>query len=401
MRILSALFVLLGFGISANAFAEDLQTQIDQIKKQLAAQPSHSDTSVGGYGEIKFNHFSKEPSRSQLDMSRFVITLGHQFSDQLSFTGEVEWEHAVASKSDGGETEIEQSYLNYRFSPRLSMKGGLFLIPLGLLNESHEPPVFYGAERNEVETRIVPTTWREGGLSLGGDLDCGLSWQTGVTTGFNLAKFDDASKPLASVHQELQNAKTQDMSYFAALNYRGLPGLTAGSALFTGKSTQGNAEFKADPARLDLGGAGGLITLYDVHVRWQWKGWDAQAVYAHGSIGDADKIDSKIAAFNLAHPPADARPFVPSGFFGWYGQVAYTAWEHGQMSLSPFARYEEFNTQAKMPTGFTADSATADRVWTLGLSFKPHPDVVLKSDYQKFADNKLNDRFNVGLGYMF
>lgn len=384
----------------ANALA-DQQAKVAAATPAAPIQATNAspDTTIGGYGEIAYNNYRKDASRNQADLKRFVLFFGHRFNDQLSFNSEVEWEHAVTSATDQGESEIEQAYLNYQMTSGVNLKTGLFLMPFGFLNQSHEPPVFYGVERNEVETRIIPSTWREGGVGVYGATDSGFAWDVGVTTGFDGAKFDDPSRPLASVHQELQFAKAHDLSYYAALNYRGVPGLTVGGSLFTGNSLQGNADFKADPTQPNFSGIKGRVTLGDLHTRWQSKGWDLQALYAKGRIGDADKIDAALQSFNVAN--ATNRPYVPSEFYGWLTQGAYTVWESGDLSVTPFVRYEKFNTQSKMPDGFTVDPANADRVTTMGLSFKPHPQVVFKADYQKFKDNSINDRFNLGMGYMF
>lgn len=379
----------------------------DEQKKIAAATPAASaqatnaspDTTIGGYGEIAYNNYRKDSSRNQADLKRFVLFFGHRFNDQLSFNSEVEWEHAVTSATDKGESEIEQAYLNYQLPNGVNLKTGLFLMPFGFLNQSHEPPVFYGVERNEVETRIIPSTWREGGVGLSGSTDLGLAWDAGITTGFDVAKFDDPSAPLHASHQELQFAKAHDLAYYGALNYRGIPGFTVGGALFTGNSIQGNADFKADNTQPDFSGIKGRVTLWDLHTRWQSKGWDLQALYAKGRIGDAGKIDSALQAFNVAN--ATNRPYVPSEFYGWLTQGAYTVWQSGEMTLTPFVRYEKFDTQSDMPTGFAVDPANADHVLTAGLSFKPVTQVVFKADYQKFRDHPTNDRFNLGLGYMF
>lgn len=371
----------------------------DRSSSQKAAKDSASNTTIGGYGEASYNRYTHDSSQNQADLKRFVLFLGHSFNDQLSFNSEIEWEHAIASADDEGETEIEQAYLNYQFKSGINVKAGLFLMPFGFINESHEPPVFYGVERNEVETRIIPSTWREGGIGVSGNTDVGIDWNVGVVTGFDTAKFDDAGAPLSASHQELQLAKARDLSYYGVLNYRGLPGLTVGGGVFTGNTIQGNADFKEDNSRPDFSGIKGRLTLWDVHTRWQSHGWDVQALYAKGNISEAGKIDNVIQAFNTA--TGDTRPFVPSEFYGYLGQVAYKIWEKDNMSLSPFFRYERYNTQSNMPTGFAADPENADRVMTAGISFKPDPQVVFKADYQKFQQNSAKDRINLGIGYMF
>lgn len=360
------------------------------------ASSGKSDTTIGGYGEASYNRYTHDSSDNKADLKRFVLFLGHSFNDQLSFNSEIEWEHAVTSADDQGETEIEQAYLNYQFKNGVNLKAGLFLMPFGFLNESHEPPVFYGVERNEVETRIIPSTWREGGIGVSGNTDIGIDWNVGVVTGFDIAKFDDASAPLRASHQELQLAKARDLAYYAAANYRGVPGLTVGGGVFTGNTTQGNADFKEDNTRPDFSGIDGRLTLWDLHGRWQKRGWDVQALYARGTISEAGKINTAILAANPL-----ATEFVPSAFYGYLGQVAYKVWEKDNMTLSPFFRYERYNTQSSMPSGFAANPDNADRVMTAGISFKPDPQVVLKADYQKFQQNSAKDRINLGIGYMF
>lgn len=358
-----------------------------------------SDTTIGGYGEISYNGYVKDSSRNQADLKRLVLFVGHRFSDKLSFTSEIEVEHAVASAGDEGEVAIEQAYLDYAFNASLNLKAGLFLMPFGFLNRSHEPPVFYGVERNEVETRIIPSTWREGGVSLYGSTPFGLNYDVGVTTGFDIAKLDDAGAPLAGSHQELQLAKASSLSFYGSLEYQGVPGLLVGGAVFSGNATHNNADFKADNALPDFSGITSRITLWDVHGRWQHKGFDFQALYARGTVSRAAALDGVVAAYNMANGTDLTQ--APSAFYGWYAQGAYSIALGGEATLDPFVRYEKFDTQAVLPLGLLADPVNRDRVLTTGLSFHPLRSVVVKVDYQKFFENKDNDRVNLGLGYMF
>ncbi len=369
------------------------------VETASAVPPEPEANQLGGYGEIVYSAFRRDSSRNQADLRRFVLLFGHRFDDRLSFNSELEVEHAVASSDDAGEVEVEQAFLDYRLPSGVAIRGGLFLMPLGLLNENHEPPVFFGVNRNEVETRIIPTTWREGGFGVHGATDFGLDYNFGVTTGFDTTKFDDPAAPLAGSHQELQLARAHDLSVYGALNYRGIPGLLVGTGIFTGNSTHANAAFKEDPSAPDFAGAKGRVTLWDAHARWQSGPWDFAALYASGTIGDAAQIDATLESFNDA--TGSDRAFLPSRFAGWYLQAAYKVWEQGSLSLSPFVRYEFFDTQAAMPAGFDRDPANRDHLLTAGFTLRVHPQVVLKADYQKYQDNALNDRFNLGLGFMY
>lgn len=366
------------------------------IATPVELAPPGNATTIGGYGEIAYNAYLKDSSRDQADLKRFVLFFGHRFSDRISFNSEFEVEHAVSSSSDKGEAEIEQAYLNYQISPAMNLRAGLFLMPFGFINRSHEPPAFYGVERNEVERRIIPSTWREGGVSLYGSIGRGFDYDVGVTTGFSVAKLDDASEPLFATHQELQLAHASDLSVYGSLDWRGVPGVDIGGGVFTGNTGQNNADFRQDAAQPDFNGISARLTLWDVHARLQRNGFDLEALYTRGTFDQAAQVDSVILAYHSAN-----RPLAPSAFYGWLVQGAYTYTFKNEMAVSPFVRYERYNTQASLPLGLVADPANRDKLLTLGLSFRPLSDIVVKFDYQKFVDNAQNDRINLGLGYMF
>ena len=363
-------------------------------------EPSVEATSIGGYGEIGYDHYLNAPGADQADLKRFVIFLSHTFDELWSLYSEVEWEHAVTSFSDQGESEIEQAWLSYAFTGNVQLKAGLFLMPIGLLNQSHEPPVFFGVERNEVETRIIPTTWREGGVGLYGSTASGFAWDLGLVTGFDLAKMDDAGYPLAASHQELQLAKASDLSGYGALNYQGISGLRLGAGIFAGNTLQDNADHRSDPSLPDFSGLGGLLTLGDVHAHWQHRGWDLEGLYTLGAIQQAGQIDDRIRTWDSANATA-AHPYVPGEIYGWLVQAAYTVFRHGECTVTPFARAEGYDTELRMPAGFGADPGNADQVLTAGVSFKPISAIVVKADYQWFRKERDKERVNLGLGWMF
>lgn len=353
--------------------------------------PGGPQTVVSSYGEINFNRPVHDASQSQADVARAVIAIEHRFDDKTKMVSEFEWEHAVASKDDNGEAEVEQLYVEREFNHGLRAKAGLFLIPAGLLNTNHEPTAYYGVERNFVETAIIPSTWREVGLGLSSTLDNGLSWDVGLTTGFDLTKWDATSEegrasPLGSIHQEGQLAKSGNLSVHGALNWRGVPGLLLGGSVFTGKVGHATAGFAAPDSRL---------SLWDLHARYNPGRWDLSAVYARGTISDTD-------ALNLTFV-GEPTP-VPSSFDGWYGQAAYQAWKSGDYTLTPFIRYEQFNTAksySTVPAGLGAETGPDQKVATLGANLRVGEGVVLKADYQKFKEDSARDRVNLGVGYAF
>ena len=172
------------------------QQQAGQSAAAAPAQPApgggiSENLSLWGYGEIYYTHPIHAQEKTQFDLARAVFGIGYRFDDRTVFNSEYEVEHAVASASDRGEFEVEQFYIDHQLASWASIKAGLFLMPFGLLNEHHEPTNFYGVQRNFVETLIIPSTWREGGLGLHGNTDFGLSWDVGLTTGLDLGGWNE------------------------------------------------------------------------------------------------------------------------------------------------------------------------------------------------------------------
>lgn len=367
-----------------------------------------------GYGEIYYLNPVNDRSQTTMDLARAVVGIGYKFDDRTEFNSEYEVEHAVASADDRGEFEVEQFYVDRRLNDVVTVRAGLFLMPFGFLNEHHEPTNFYGVQRNFVETLIIPSTWREGGFNLHGDTASGFSWNAGLTTALNLSEWDfqpefppyqsalelgdTDTSPVRAGHQELQLANARRLSTYAALGYYGIPGVSLGAALSTGKAV---------PA----GGIGDpRVTLWEAHARWQPARFDLTALYARGSISDTATVN----ALN----PGSPNP-IPASFYGYYLQGAYNLWERGDYRLAPFARFERYNLGARfagtpgpdLPAGLVPLSAERgdlglwpqnhDRVWTVGANFYIGPHLVLKGDYQWFQENVDFKRFDLGLGLAF
>ncbi len=319
---------------------------------ELPALPPHppgategdSNVAITGYGEINYYHPTHRDDLTVADLARAVFGFSYRFDDRTRFVSEFETEHAIASAEDEGEFEVEQFYVDRDVTDWATIKTGLFLIPSGLLNTNHEPTRYYGVQRNLVETLIIPTTWREGGVAVHGGTRGGLRYDVGVTTGFSLADWNanpdvplyrsareleegDAG-PLPASHQELSAANARHLSQYAALDYLGIPGLRLGGSVFTGK-----AEVPAVPAGLP----DQRVTLWEGHARYTPGRFDLAALYARGTISNS-------GAFNLAN--AGASNPQPAAFDGWYLQAAYTAWRTGSYRLTPFARYEEYDLGA-------------------------------------------------------
>ena len=350
-------------------------------------------TNIVGYGEVGYGKF-RQSGNATADLQRFVFGFNHRFDERLTLHSEVEFEHAIVSKDDHGEAEIEQAWLNCKMSDAVNLKGGLFLIPLGILNETHEPPTYYGVMRNQVETRIIPTTWRELGAGVHGIVGEGIRYDVGITTNFDSGKLDDPTTGIRSAHQEGQLANARNLAVYGALNYR-RPGLLVGGGVFTGDTGQNGA---SNPA---LRGVSARLTLWDVHAQYRVAGLDLQALYAAGSLGDSDKLNAAILANATAN---GTTPFAaPKTIRGGFVQAAYHAYKRGNFDVAPFVRYEriDIKQQEDPANGQLQDPNNIERIKTFGVNFWVHPQVVLKADVQRYAIDKSQDRLDLGLGFMF
>ncbi|MCX7627568.1 MAG: OprO/OprP family phosphate-selective porin [Methylophilaceae bacterium] len=397
-------------GPSIEQQIEVLMQEIEALKAQLAKTNSGNQsngiqnlaerTTLGGYGELHYNDFrgevpaGKTLKKDEVDFHRFVLFFGHRFNDWISLKAELEVEHALTkgggsggNGGGGGEVELEQAYLDFNFNKHVNLKTGVFLLPLGILNETHEPPTFYGVERNIVESRIIPSTWWEAGVALYGEITPGLHYQAGLTSSLDAGKFKaDFSNGVRDGRRKVNEAVAENIAFSGALNYSGIPGLLVGAAVFTGETGQ---DGKSDA---DLAGTEARLTLWDVHLRYQKDRLDLRALYAQGHLDDAAEIKAA-TGINAAER-----------FYGWYAEAAYHVWKQGDHDIAPFVRYEKWDTHARVPSNVTRLSSNRNNVWTIGVNYQPHPQVVLKGDYQRYdkPDGDKGDRsLNLGMGYMF
>ncbi len=320
-------------------------------------------TQIGGYGEIHYNN--KENGRTdEIDVHRFVMYLGHDFNDKVRFFSEIELEHSVAGDDQPGEVELEQAYVEWDYAERQSAKFGLFLVPIGILNETHEPNTFYGVERNSVESRIIPSTWWESGVMLGGEIAPGLRYDLGVHSGFETAATGSSALDIRAGRQKSAEATAEEFAYTGRLRYTGIAGLELAVA----------ANYQEDLLQGQVAGAdtaSGL--LYETHAIYQTGPFGLRALYAQWDIdGDLAQAIGK-----------DEQK-------GWYLEPSWRLTE----KLGLFARYSEWDTQA----GDRVDSEVEQ--FDVGFNYWLVSNVVLKADW---ADqrNGSGDGFNLGLGWSF
>ena len=352
--------------------------------------------SIGGYGEALYENpagddQSGNPSGGvdQIDFLRAVAYLGYKFDDHWVLNTEIEYEHAVAGDGANGEVAVEFAYLDYMHSRLLNVRSGLVLVPVGLVNELHEPTVSISARRPSVERYILPTTWRELGAGVYGDSGV-LAYRAYVTSSLDAAGFT-SSGGIRGGRQEGSEAIAEDWALSGRLDYVGTPGLLVGASVFSGDSGQDNLTPSGESVD-------GRTSVFDIHADWQWRGLWLRGLYAQTTISQADLINEQNGFVGDES--------VGNRQSGWYVQAAYDVLSFSptsKMSLLPYARYEEFDTQGQVPAGYTRNPANDRSELTLGLAFKPIDRLIFKVDWQQrhnAAHTGVN-AWNVALGYIF
>ncbi len=325
--------------------------------------------SLGGYGEVHYNNYdAKDSSRDEddADLHRFVIFLNKDFSDNLRMVSEFEIEHGgVEPDGDplGGEVEMEQAYLEYDMSDHTQVRAGVFLVPAGILNETHEPPTFYGVERNVVENILIPSTWWEIGAGMTHRWDNGFSADVAFHSGLEIPD----SGRIRSGRQKASNVEAEDLATTVRLRYTGMPGLElAGSVQFQKDANQEGGDMIED------------AQLYTAHAVLSKGPFGLTALYAKWEL-DGDIEDDPSGADDQD---------------GWYITPSFKPVDW----LGLYASYQEVEG---------ARSQDQFEQWELGFNWWLHPNAVVKANYKDREHDNSDDRgrdfdgFDLGVGWMF
>jgi len=366
---------------------EQQQQKIDQLEQKLdavmslfeenssskenASQESQNATQIGGYGELHYRNLDTSDGSGRdkaINFKRFVLFLSHQFNEQLRFSSELEVENVVASSNpnDQGEVEVEQAYLEYDLSVEHHVRGGLLLVPAGILNETHEPPTFYGVQRNPIERYIIPTTWSVNGVSLSGELAPAFGYVISLHEGIKANSAGNYA--IRGGRQQGMKADAHDLASTGRLKWTGLPGVElAATVQYQQDATQGE-----DPNA-------GQAWLLESHAVINRGPFGLRALYARWML--SGRGPRRIGADRQE---------------GFYIEPAIKVTPR----VGLFARYSRWDNQA----GNGRRSQSESMQYNIGLNWWPHPDVVVKADYQ-VQDNDDStteeDGLNLGLGYQF
>ena len=399
-----ALAAMFTFSVSADEVSDlkdmmkELQARIDAVEKKSDETAEIADaavtaaeeggtmgwwqnTSLGGYGEM---HYENNKGSAAIDFHRYVLFINHEFNDIISFNSEFELEHAIAGDGKVGEVELEQAYIEHKWSQfgldNTSAKYGVFLIPCGITNEIHEPNTFYGVERNTVEKEICSNTRWEGGVQIKHVMPAqDITILAGIHSPLNTSNGD-----IRGGRQKVGEATMNVPAYTAAIRYTGVyPGLELGYSF----------DYEPDMSANQLGP---LIkgVMHAVHANYMPRlGYGMRSFYGvwdlecPAYIGSGNKCIQEGRDKQWGH-------FV-EGSYRW--EVSS---EYGQ-TMGVFLRRSNWDDKA----GTKISGKTSNKIsqTDFGVNYWLTDNAVLKADWesQKQYGEASVQGFNLGMGYQF
>ncbi|HSM63068.1 MAG TPA: hypothetical protein VK833_03930 [Gillisia sp.] len=366
-----------------DTISNDPQKQVNAAQRILAASNGNAVT-IGAYGEVIYNQ--PEGDNGTLDVQRLVVLLGYRFSDKVQFVTEIEFEHVE-------EVFVEQAFVNYNIANNLNLRAGLMLVPMGIINEYHEPTTFNGVNRPGMDRSIVPTTWREIGAGVAGRINsASLSYQAYIFNGFKSTDSDLNGKiggknGLRGGRQKGIQSTINKPNFASKVEYYGVPGLRLGLSGYMGR-TQADDEIDHLPGA-DIG-----LSMVGFDARYVKNKFTARGQFIYASLTDTEDYN-ELTGSELG-----------SELSGWYTEVGFNLLPRtNALRLFAFARYEQYDTHADTEGSLVRNDAYNRDELTMGLSYHIAPGVVFKGDYQ-ILDNAVSgsnaqNQINLGVGVWF
>lgn len=379
---LAILMSIFGFSQTISQDTTAVNQQQNAVQNILSGNISKGVT-IGGYAQVDYNQ--PEGRNGELDVHRMVMLLGYKFNDKVQFVTEIEYEHVK-------EVFIEQAFLSYSVSDNLNIRGGLMLVPMGIVNEYHEPTTFNGVERPNVDKSIVPTTWREIGIGVSGRFnEASIRYQAYIFNGFasvNDGKVLGGKNGLRNGRQKGAESTVNTPNFSAKLDYYGIQGLRLGFSGYFGRT-------QAEDDVQDIDGADVGISMFGLDARYIHKRFSARGQYIQAILSDTE-------AYNILNETD-----LGAELKGWYAEAAYNLLPlDNEQKLDAFVRYEQYDTHAATKKANISRNLAYNRdELTLGLSYHIAPGAVVKVDYQILDNavpgNESTGQLNFGFGVWF
>ena len=391
---------------------------------------------IGAYGEMLFGAAQNPAAGGQwqggADIRRMVLLPTYAITDNIIFNAELEWEHGGFSP-DGddkvnGEIDVEQLWIDFKIVDQFNWRApGIDLVPIGYINQHHEPTQFYSVLRPEIYNGLIPSTWMAPSSSVYGSIADGLGYQIMVSSsiedfGGDFSTRTDANtvptfptgypagitgldalglaRPTISDFRQLSNT----VAVAGRLDYSppSIPGFAGStSAYFTPNTTPRGAY--ADDGTL-LGRSS--LTMVDSEFRYRIPntGLELRGEGVFVTFGNPANL--------RANNDSDPTDNVGKTMYGASGEIAYHfplgTILHSEWEAVPFYRYTYENLQTKGFAGTDLNTPTGAgqlQFHNVGIAIFPSPKLVLKATYQKVINRDpagaQSDSVLGGAGFFF
>jgi hypothetical protein len=397
-------FLLFAFAsVSALVYsqsADSTSNQYSNIADNLLSE--NSKLAVGGYGEVHYSQpmDGSKYNNGKLDVHRMVMLFGYNFNENTQFVTELEFEHV-------SEVYVEQAFLQHKLNNYINVRAGLMLVPMGIVNEYHEPTTFNGVERPLIDNSIAPSTWREIGFGLTGNiLPASIKYQAYIMNGFN--GFDGSAKldgknGLRKGRQKGAESFISSPNFTGKVEYYGIRGLNIGLSGYFGEtqSTLYNGVDKNDDAAIAMADSSVVgVSMIGLDSRYSIKGLQLRGQLYFSSLSNSVQYNVFTADGN------GTLNDVGSSMTGYYAEVGYNVLRSVKtdMQLVPFVRYEFLNTHNSVESNISKNPAYEKKAITTGLTLALTKGAVVKADVQ-FVKDAASDKYvktiNAGVGVMF
>jgi len=401
MRRMVFLGGLLLLGMGAQAQKTDSSGLVYQSTAEKLMS-SDGKLSIGGYGEVHYNQALKPDIRKngKLDVHRMVMLLGYNFNSRTHFVSEIEFEHV-------SEVYIEQAFIQHKINNFIQFRAGLLLIPMGIINEYHEPTTFNGVERPLIDQKISPTTWREIGFGFAGTLlPASLKYQVYLVNGFNgyngSARLN-GKDALRGGRQKGAESYISSPDLTSRVEYFGLGGLNIGLSGYFGntESSLYDGIDKTDVTALAVADSSVVgISMLGLDARYTRSALQCKLQLYYTSLSNTDQYN----AFTAVNGQLNTLGSSMAGYYLEAGYNVFHPFENIKSELIPFIRYEGYDTHFTVDGGLARNNSFNNSIITSGLSMKLSQGAVLKVDMQFFksaTETKYSKEFNAGIAVMF
>ena len=312
--------------------------------------------SFGGYGEVSYRNV--ENATDSFDVHRVVLYTGYEFDETYSFSAEIEFEH-------GDEIHVEFAHIDGNYSEALNVRAGHILLPMGFMNQTHEPTTFWSAKRPIVERFVIPSTWHENGIGVWGS-DSNLTWQAYFVNGTDDG-FDIQSSGLRGGRQNGERAAAEKMGFTARLDYQVAAGLQIGTAIYTGGTNNSTSS-----------GAEHHVQVVEAHVQYDNGPLRVRGLFADASVENSAQLPTTSTTDDID---------------GWYVEAGYDLLSSDDdTSLTPFARVEQYDLGEQVDINM------------VGIAFQPNLNIIYKFDLQNITSEtggQDSDNIEFTIGWSF